>query len=99
GQHHLLRHVERERSNDAPGEVVQLPAPLVRDHNHLLGSYSASSARRTSTCARCARYSLPALASLGGMVSSAACAAASAGVAPPANASSTLCARSGVGPI
>ncbi len=35
GKHHLLRHLERERINDALGEVLQLLAPLVRQHRSI----------------------------------------------------------------
>ena len=59
----------------------------------------ASSARRTSTCARCVRYSGDAFRSEGGSVPTAASRAASAAVAPWASAVSTAVARSGVEPM
>ena len=69
-----------------PGSEAQAPS-------------ACSSARRVMTCARCARYSDEPAWSLGGSVPSVTCPAASAGVEPPASASSAAFARSGVAPM
>src|SRR5947207_2549564 len=86
------------------GDVATQARPAAggedRDRDVRLGQAdAASSARRTSTRARCSRYSGAALMSPDGSVPSAACSAASAIDAPPATASSTATARSGVVPM
>ena len=74
-------------------------APDNRGEERFRQLSACSSARRVSTRARCCRNSALAAGSLGGLVPSAARSAALAGSEPEASASSTPCARTGVGPM
>ena len=103
-RHRLICRAGHDAGRRPPGTRSRRAEPVGRGRAGARPAPSAqasasASARCVSTRARCFRNSAEAAVSLDGSVPSAACAAASAGDAPPATASSTAVARSGVPPM